>query len=97
MYTLIILGRHQNILNGYHPSILPPTIQPYYPNKIKYYQLMFHIHLSIIKKSPTTVSCHQKSFLSNDYQNKESIYPYSNVYFVHNSESYPYYSFHLPY
>ena len=80
----INLGRHQNILNGYHPSILPLTIQPYYPNKIKYYQLMFHIHLSIIKKSPTTVSCHQKSFLSNDYQNKESIYPYSNINFVHN-------------
>jgi len=93
----ISLSRHQNILNDYHPSILQPTIQSYYPNKIKHSQ--YNIPYSFInnKKSSTTVSCHQKSFLSNDYQNKESIYPYSNINFVHNSEFYPYYSSHLPY
>jgi len=51
----IILGCHQNILNSYPPSILPLTIQPYYPNKIKHYQYNVSYPFINNKKSPTNV------------------------------------------
>ena len=51
----INLGRHQNILNGYHPSILPPTIQPYYPNKIKHSQ--YNVPYSFINNKKVTYHC----------------------------------------